>query len=86
MKSGDPVGSGGGGDQRRLDEALKINGKIETMFAKFPPRGDDAAQGSFERDHFIDERISFEQRHPTGPDHPTDMAVGETVLEARDRG
>ena len=86
MKSNDPVGLGRGRHQGRLDEALKVDGQIETMLAKFPPGAQDATERSFKRDHLIDERISFEQRHPTGPNDPTDVAVRKAVLEARDRG
>ena len=86
MKSYEPVGSGRRGQERRLHQTLKIDSQVETLFAKLPPGADDAAQSTVERNHLIDKRIPFEQRHPTRPDRPTDVAIGKTVLKARHCG
>ena len=60
MKSDDPIRFGRRRHERGLDEALKVDGEIKRLFAKFSPRAEDAAQSAVKGNHFVDEWIAFE--------------------------
>ncbi len=71
---------------RRLNQPLQIHREMKSLRAQPSPHTAEPGHAAIVGNHFVDERIAGQQRHPSLAQHPAHAAVRKTVLQARDGG